>query len=449
MQRQGHWSRLILYPESTYNSDTGITTGYLLPLVDQSGFGDSADPIQVPIYDGTMLPFDDIPGLIMAGGSLPLGLEYETLGHIMKAFFSANGYVRPGGGTTSLHHFFIPTIAGSEPGSFQLQNEFTQSTALFHRGRGVRPAAINYQGEISGFGRLGIDVLGSGSMVQTDLAGTKTDNGFQASNYFDGRMTYRVAGGTRYTLADITGFRCRIFNNASRQEAFFNNGIASGVNTSNINVEGALALAMKANEAAAGPANDLNFYNNAVNRDTIEIDLVVANGPLATCTKYKRYQFTVVRFFRMAPKPGGGAGIVYEQAFRIVRDATNAKTYGEYVGPTLGTYNIGAATFNLGVKVNGGATITTALTQGAARTVTQVVADLNANGALTAVADIEEFCGRVRISSKTKGSTSSIQIDTGVATPAHAAFGFDGVARSGRDNCPVLIHLFNSRTTDF
>lgn len=447
MQRQGHWSRLIWYPEVNYNSDTGITSGHTAPLVDQSGFGDSSDPIQVPVYMGDMLPFDDIPGLIMAGGALPLGLEYEFAPYTELAMLGSNGYARPGAGTNSLHHFFIPTALGSEPGSFQLQGEFLQSPALYHRGRGAKVSALNYQGEISGFARYGVDVLASGSMVQTDLGGTKTDNGFQATNYFDGRMTFQKAGSTRFTLADITGFRCRIFNNASRQEAFFNQGVASGVNTSNINLEGALALAMKAGET--GPSNDLNFYNHAVNRDSIVLDFVMANGPLATCTKYKRYQLTVVRFFRMAPKPGGGAGIVYEQVFRLTRDSANAKTSGEYVGPTLGPYNIGASTFNLGVKVDGGATITTALTQGAARTVTQVVADLNANGALTAVADIEEFCGRVRISSKTKGSTSSIQIDTAVVSTAHAAFGFDNVARAGRDNCPMLIHYFNSKTSNY
>jgi hypothetical protein len=443
-QRIGNWSRLILYPEGTWNSDSGITTGYVLPLVDQSGFGDSQDPIQVPIYTGDVLPFDDIPGLIQSGGDLPLGLEYLTIGYLLKSYFGANGYLRPGAGAGSEHQFFIPTIAGSQMGSFQLQSEFLEPTAQYLRGRGIKPGAFNWQGEVSGFNRYGVSVIGSGSMPNSDLAGSKINNGFAGSNYFDGSITYQPSGGSKTTLADVVGFRCRLFNSLARQDAFFNAGQAASVNGFQYEAEGALALQMQ--DSGAGPAGNLNFYNDAVNRTIVTLDVIYANGPLQTCTSFLRFQLAALRYFRMAPRPGGSRAIMYEQAFRLVR-GNNVQVAGEYMLPTLGTFNIGPTTNKLGIKVDGGATQTVTLTQGATRTTDQVVTDIAALPLVGAAAD--NYAGRVRISSNTKGATSSIQIDTAVANSGHTLFGADGTARAGKDNCPFLGRLFNTKTSDY
>lgn len=437
-QRIGPWSRAIIYPEGTWNSDSGISTGYVAPLVDVAGVGDSSDELPVPIFTGDLLPYDTIDGMIQSGGDLSLGMEYLTAPIIAKRFFTTNGYARPG--SQSLHHFFIPSTAGSQPGSFQLQYEWLESTAKYLRFKGLTPTALSYAGDMAGFSRYGVSFLGSGTQAQTDLAGTKTDNGFSASNYFNGQMVYN-SGGTKTTLADVKAFNCRFLNNAVRSDVFFNSGIAASINGSNINAEGALRLNM--NVGGSGPAADLAFYNDAINRTRIELDLVMANGPLATCTSYVRFQFTALRFSRMAPKVGGGGPLEYEQSFRMIR-SSSAKTAGEYILPTLGTYNIGATTNKLGIKIDGGATQTFTLTQGAARTATQVVADLAALSG--GVADV--YLGRVRITSNTTGTSSSVQIDTSVVDTGHTLFGANNTARTGRADCPVLVHFFNTSSSD-
>jgi len=447
MDRTGYGSNLIHYDEGTWNSDAGITAGDVVPLADASGYGGSSDPQEVPIFMGDgMLPYDVVQGLLMAGGALPINLEYEFNGKAMKNFFTASGYARPGAGTNKEHHFFIPTSVGVEPGSFQLQAQFLEATAQYIRGRGNRISGISWEGGAAGPARETLDILGSGSMVQTDLAGTKTDNGFAASNYTDGKMIY-TASGISTVLTDVNAFRCRLFNGASRREAFYNGGVAGAVNAFKINGEGELGFPLLT--SGSGPALNLNFLNDAINNVEVDLDIIQANAPIAggTATKFKRTQLQALRLIRMDPKPGGAAGQVMTQQWRL-RRSDNAKTAAEYMLPTAGTYAVtGASNDKLGIKVDGGATQTITLTAGAARTVTQIVTDINAT--LTgAVADA--YLGRyVRIVSATKGTTSSIQIDTGVAQTGHALFGADNVARAGRANCPVLIRIFNARTTDY
>lgn len=445
MDRQGYASRLIWYPESAFNSDTGITTGHIVPLVDTSGFGDSSDPTEIPVFMGNgLLPYSTVDGLIQAGGALPVGLEYEFFGHAAKPFFTANGYLRPGGGTNSLHEFVIPVAIGSVPGSFQLQAEWLEGVPVYHRGRGGILSGIGCEGNSAGYVRDTLDVVATGSIVRTDLGGTKTDNGRPSSSYQHGRMTYEVSGTKSVIGADVTGFRCRLYNGASRREAFYNAGVAGAINSGVINADGELALAMQ--NGGSGPSADLNFYDDAVNARTVFIDVVQANAPLAVATKYRRWRLAI-RLYRMAPKPGGAQGVTYTQRWRFA-NPENAVWAAEYIATIPGPYNT-TVNNKLGIKPfdgAGGATTVVTVPSSAALSSTDLLNAVNA--ALPGRGDL--FMDQLlRITSPTKGATSSVQIDTTIANSMHAALGFDGIARAGRSNCPVICGLKNSRTTDY
>jgi len=439
VQRLGTASRLVLYPETTWNTDPGSPAGFVLPLYAQAGFGSQDSLIDAPIFTGDMLPFSVINGMITATGQVPLGLEYNTSGYLWKAFVGANGYLRPGGGATTQHQFFIPIVAGSTPGSVQMQSEFLDGTPIYLRQKGVRVNGFNYQTNLQGVAQYTADLIGSGTEVQTDLAGAKTNNAYSASNYFNGQVSYTSAGVTT-VLASMTALTFSTTANMQRQDVAFNLGIAGSLNSGNINAKAKMDLMF--GNGGAGPSADLAYYNDAVNQVEVQLDFVWANGPLATCTAFKRVQLMAVRMPRVAPRPGGAAGIVYGQEGKLVR-STAAKTAGEYFLPNLGPYAIVAATSDkLGVKVDGGATLAVPLTAGAARTQAQILTDLQAFGALTAVANVTSFCGRPMITSKTVGSTSSVQIDAVQATNANTVLGVDTVVRTGKDTCPLLVTLF-------
>ena len=444
--RVGYASRLLYTPETAYGADPGSPVSHIVPLAEATGYSDSSDPVTAPIYMGDgLLPYDVVSGLIMAGGTIPMDLEYEFIGYPLKSFFGTDGYAHVA--STKQHDFFIATTTGATSGpSFQLQKEWLEGTDVYLRGKGNKISSLAWEGASSGYARWAMDVIGNGDMVQTDIAGTKTDNGFAASSYTDGQLRYKSSDGTWFTLTDVAGLRCRLFNGASRREAFYNGGKAAMVNTFKINGEGELSLPMLV--AGTGPTADLNFYNDAVDADEVFIDTVQANAPLSSgnATKFIRYRFQALRLIRQSPRVGGDGEITYQQRF-ILRRSDNAKVAGEYIFPTAGTYNIGATTNKIGIKVDGGATIEATLTQGAARTATQVAAEIDA-----AVAGItaDVYLGRyVRIYSDTTGSTSSVQIDTAVVNSGHALFGLDGTARAGRSNCPLIITNFCAKTTDF
>lgn len=433
-QRLGSSSRAVFYPETTWNEDPGTPVGYVMPLRDQSGFGSSDSLIEAPIFTGNALPFGVINGLVNAEGAFPLALEFITIGHFLKTYFGSDGYARPGGGTTSLHHWFIPTASGAVPGSAQVQSSFQETTAQHIRNKGCRVGGFSFSQDIAGAVSYSMDMIGSGKEATTDLGGTVTDNGYSAASYFNGKLK---KGST--SLASLAQFSLALACGLSRQDVAFNDGYAGAINQGIHSAKGRLELLF---------GDDLSFYNEAVNQNEVSLDCLWANGPLSSATRWLRVQMPTVRFARTAPRPGGSAGLLIGQDYMMIR-SDNADVAAEAFGPTLGTYNVTLTTDVLGVKIDGGATISTTLTASATKTAAQVVAELQANGSLTAVADVDEFNGRVRITSKTKGSSSSVQIDTAVVDSAHSLFGFDGVARTGRNDCPLLVSIYNNRTSDY
>jgi hypothetical protein len=444
-QRLQKDTRLIWYPEGTATpgADTGITTGYVVPLAGESGVGDTQDPVRMPIGMGDGLSDSLVPGLIQYGGTIPVGLDYDFFGHPLRALWSGYASVLQGGAFYAHEFFEDVATAGSRPKTFQLQDEFLESTAIYVRGRYNRVGGIELRGDFAGGAQASITTQGTGDIVETDLAGTKTNYGFGASSYFDGQADYEVSG-TRHTLsgqAGINAFACRINRPTERSDAFFNQGAAAHVNPGILNISADIGVPM--NVGGTGPTADLNLYSDAKNRRVVVMNWVLANGPILTCTAYLRTQ-VIGYVFRNRPKPGpGGTGLKYNATFEISRmPAASMKVPGEYHSTIRGPYTIAAGTAVLGVLIDGVAKSVT-LTTGT-RTTDQVVADLNASAPFFAVAFADNFLGFVRITTRTAGSTGSVAFNTVIANTGHALFGYNATVHSGRDNCQGRQILYNS-----
>jgi hypothetical protein len=445
-QRQQRDSRTLWYPEgaSTPGSDTGITQGYVVPLAGENGVADTQEPQRMPIGMADGLSDSLVAGIIRAGGALPIGLEYDFFGFPLAAMYTGYAHV----GSTLLHEFYEDVAtAGARPQSFQLQDELLESPAQYTRGRYNRLSELSCSGAESGGAQVGLQVLGVGDIVDTDLGGTKTNYGFAASNYFDGYVKYKVDG-TEHTLsltAALNAFSSRLYREASVPPAFFNSGVGAHVSLGVLNCE--TQLGIPSNVGGSGPTANLGMYSDAKNRKVISIDFLLANGPLATATAYWRRQISAALVFRQRPRPApGSAGLMYNARLEVSRMAASLmRVAAEYHSTIKGPYTI-PTDGKLGVKVDGGATQPIAFTSGS-RTTDQMVTEINAT--ITG-ATADNFLGFVRITSDTTGSSSSIQIDTAQADSVHATLGFDGTARGGRDNCQMRDFLYSlNRTTGY
>lgn len=440
-QRQGVKSRQIFYPEpeGMVGQDPGAPVGYLMPLADEAGFGSDQGLIEAPVFKGNRDPYGVVSGNVNSAGENPYGLEFRTFPRIAKNFVGPDGYLRPGGGTTSLHRIFSPVDIDAEPGSCQLQDESLETPIQRIRNRGVRIGGINLNYANEGVARYGVNFMGIGDEVYTDLAGTVNDEGYSAVSYFNG---YAKLNG--YFLAGMTDFSISFDGGPSRQDAAFRDGIAAAINYGVINVTGRVGLMFSTNGLA--PENNMNFYNMAVNQQDVPLEVAWSDKPKTLADSWCRVVLPAVRFSRRGFRPGGAAGKVITQDYRI-HGTSNNKIAADKFGTIRGPYNLSGTNNVLGVKIQGSATIPVTLPTGAAVTVDAIVTALNASGPFSAAATAENFMGRVMVRSKLAGATSSVQIDTAQANSAHTALGFDGILFVGR-NTAWMIEVYNDITVD-
>lgn len=440
-QRQGIKTRQIFYPErSGFGIDPSPAVGYLMPLADEAGFGTSDSLVRAPIFKGTRKPDGVVNGMITAEGENPYGMEFRTFPRVLREFFGVGGYVRPGGGSTSLHKMFIPIDPDAEMGSCQIQEESRETPTQYIRNRGVRPGTINLSYANEGVARWGGGFMGSGDEVRTNLGGTVNDEGYKAVSYFNGHA--RLNG---YYLVGMTDFSLSLDGGLSRADAAFRGGVAASINYGAINVTGRLGLMFST--AGSAPENNLNFYDMAVNQTPVPLEVMYTDAPPAISDSWCRIILAATRFSRRGFRPGGAAGKLITQDYQLIDDASAdiaAEKFSINRGPyTLTTNN------KLGIKVNGGATIPITLgTASTTITLAAAIAAINANVTFSNLAIAEEFNGRIMLRTIGKGSNYSIQIDTAQTDSAHSILGFDGVAFTGYSDTPLLIEFYNDIIVD-
>ena len=440
-QRIGPFSRALWYPEVTPGSDSGAAAGYVLPLRDKSSFQIKQSTISAPVYHESLLPFQRMYGPITASGTLPLGLELLTCPYVLKAIFGVAGYTKTLLTTGALHDFWIPPGI-TTPTTGQIQQEFGEATAQFLRAKYVRPNGFKLGYSSSGPSTFDVDFVGSGDSATTDLAGAKTDSGYTPVNYFNGQA---LVNGIK--TVGMPSFSLNFTAGVTPLQVAFNSGVAASVNPGIINVAGNVELAF-ATTAGGGIEQDMVFYNLAVNDAIVPLDCIWANLPLSIMTGFWRVVMPSNYFDVASMTAGGQAGLTVNQPYNMIQDSTASKIAAEAFGTVLGPYNISAANNQFKYAIDGAAALVYTLTTGAARTVAQIVTELNANGPFTAVAVADAFGGYLRITSKTKGTTSSVQMVT-VASDSNAALGFIPTTVIAGYTTPLLIRIWCSNTAGF
>lgn len=430
-QRLGSGSRVLLIPEADgWDTDPGSPAPVVLPLRDQMGFGASDSLIDAPVFLGNRLPDGVVSGMINAQGSLPLALEFVTVGHILKAFVGDAGYTKETlPGSNYLHRFIIHPTSCAAPGSFQLQSEFCGTAKVYLRDKGIRVNSIQIPFATEGQATLDVDLIGSGSQATTDLGGTVEDNGYSPASFFNGEMTF-----DNVKLDGLTNFSLQMSNNMQRQDAAFRGGTAAGVNAGKLTLGGSLELLF--GDGGAQIESDLNWYLKAVQQVLFALDCAWSNLPPASATRFLRVVMPENRAQRNAPRPGGAAGITVSQEFKTVNQSPAA-----FPAQTWSTPNPTIGAGNLVVKVDGGADQTFVFAGGESLTAAAALINATATGFRA-----RNFMGRLLLSTLVGGSTKTVQV---TASSTVTGLSFDNTVHSGLSNAPVVIELVNQRSTDY
>jgi hypothetical protein len=443
-QRLGRFTRATLYRETSRGSDAGITGGYVVQArADQEAtFAAKQTTSPAPAAKGNLRPDDATYDNIDASGSLPQWLDFLTAPFLFRGVVGSVGYSTIALVTGALHRIFIPSGLCT-PDSFQLQYEFLEATAQYIRNRYVMLKSLGVGYPQKGAVPLDCDLVGSGDEVYTDLAGTKTDNAYTATNTFNG--TAKLAG---KVLTGINDFKWMLDTGVVADPSAMNGGIAGSVNPDNINCTTNLTLKLATD--GSNPENNLNLLNYGLAQTPVSLDCLWANLPVATATQWMRVVMPNNVIDRASPPIGGKNGKTQKATLRMVdRGATIA---AEAFGTVIGPYAITASSNDkFAVKIDGAGTITVTLTPGASRTAQNIVDDLNANGGFSAVATADVYNGRVRVTSKQialTGASSSVQFDTAVANNCAATLGFNNTSIPGVTS-PLLITFYNPITTAY
>lgn len=435
-QRLGSKSRALMYEESTPEQDPGAPVGYVLDTSARTDFAISRERIMAEIYRGNRQPFGSILGMVRAQGGIPQGLEYRTVGRVMKVMQggTSGAPVATGGGY--LH--YIPLSSTLIPGTMQVQYEWLETPAIYARAKAVKVNAMRFAFQPAGVCTYALDLMATGKDAYTDLAGTKNEEAYVGQSYFNGFLELNAV-----SQAGVTNFSLALSNDLSREDVCFRNGLAGAINPGIAGAVGDLEMMFE----------DLNYLNQAIANSPLPLEMMWANAPMASATQFLYIVLPQTVFDQGPLGVGGREGLRLPQAYRAEfpdSSASGANALPAFAFSNKETFNIGASSFQLGIKIDGGGTITKVLTQGATRTAAQVVADI---GAVTGGSadvwpkDALGAGGRVRIRTNTKGVGGSVQIDTGVANSAHTALGFDGTVRTGKAPSAYHAFLFNDIST--
>ena len=441
-QRQGIKTRDLFIPnEPSLGTDPVTPVKYVMDLLDEAGFGSTQPLNRVPVYKGKRRGGSSTLGDITAEGENPYGLEARIFPRILKTALGSDSYLRPAGGTSKLHRLVIPTNASAEAGSCQVQYESLETPVQITRNKGTRIGGINlaYAGG-GAAARYGVNFMGIGREVKTDVGGTIVEYPFKAFSFMNGYA--KLAG---YYLTGMTDFRINIDFGAARQDAAFHAGEAAAIGYGEVFPSGSLGLMWSTSGLA--PENNMNFYDMAVNQQNIPLDVAWANNPVDLADQWCRIILPTVRFSRRGFRPGGAMGKNITQDWQMV-DEADADIAAELMAENMGPYQL-TTDNKLGLKLGGGATVPITLgTASTLITAEDVIDAINANVTFAAYGEAFEYMGRFMMRSNGTGSTYSIQVDTALTDSAHEILGLDGVARLGLDDTPLVFEFFNDITVD-
>lgn len=454
--RKGSRSRVLWYPETSPGVDPSPATSYQLPLADVESLDVTRDLIPAPIWSGDRAPFSSILGMKNAQGGLPLGLEFKTKGVLLKAFTGGSAAAITQGVSVPRYAHYFQSL-NQDPLSGQLQKNFRETTALFKRAKGVFLDTMRYTFNPAGVARYELAAMGNGDEALTDLAGTPVNHGYSGKSYFNGMIIKGLTTGIgQAPLGQVAGFELTLGNKLQRADSCFNDGLAYEIVPGNLMAEGSLTLWFRTQD-------DFAFYTEAVNNSQIRLECLWSDLPVPIATEWLHYIFGIVKFSQGSLSAGGEGGIRLTQKFQVEYDDTSNGpcalepwVISDLIPDTGividGTHKI------VPVKVDGAAEIDIDLTAiaGSNVLIDAIVTAINANGSFSPVGVADIFPrktsgvgGRIRLRSKTKGTTGSIQLVGAVANTLVPTLGFPTTVMTGKAPTPWHVWLVNGLSAQY
>lgn len=422
----------------------GAPEGFILPNSAADSFFSTAPLQEAPVFMGPPGEAPDtVPGEINAGGQISLGLEFNIIGFLLKAFFGNSvAPVATAGGF--LHYFPL----ASPPATGQIQKEWLEGTPQYLRNKGVYIDTLTLPTSTSGAQKATLSPMGYGDELNTatdgsaaNLGGTKSNLGYSATSSFFGALYYNGV-----SLATVVNFPPALSRKIARQSVAFNGGIAGALNAGLVRAQGQLELCYTT-------SRNLQDYDDAIQASKLPIEVVWADARLQSIGAFLYLALPVCTMERRGPAVGGEAGFTFPQNFRLRFDQTLSQL-AAFILSGNGPFTFAAGVSDtLGLKIDGGGTQTFSMVTSGPQTAKQVCATINATitggvaevfpGSATGVG------GRFRIKSNTKGTSGSVQVITGTTHSAHTVLGFDGVTRAGKAATSMHAFLFNGRNLQY
>src|SRR6478672_1278294 len=212
-------------PDSGTAVDTGITAAFKVPLSAKSTFAAKREAIPVPLFTGDRNADDSTGGNINATGPTPINFDFQFFGRLMTWFMGRSDYVRPGGGTTTLHRWTKGAGSVGIPSYVQIEMQYNDATAQYVRHRSVRFDKLPLTQNLKGAVVYQAQAVGTGDYVNTSLipspVAALTDDGpFLIPNYFNG---FCFINGLS---CNPTAFTVTPDNKCSRNDVSFLGGVA-------------------------------------------------------------------------------------------------------------------------------------------------------------------------------------------------------------------------------
>lgn len=432
------WSRVELTPEND-GWDTEVTTSptsFVLPLAETLEFNLDQQIQEAPVYKGDIQPHQVVDMQFTAELSPTLAMEFVTLGRIAALFHGANGMVKPEGATGKLFEFFPPSIVGSGPKSTQATGQNLESTAQYERLAGLVPHGLTFPFMVAGQARYTVDFMGSGTYYETNHpGGAAADDEADVASYFN------YAAYVNGQVAEyLTNFTNKHTQQADRMDVGTRQGRAGAVVTGSHRATGEIGM-MHAKDGTGVEVNR-TLEDLWKNKTIFPIECIYTDLPGELATQYFRTRY-YVRISKPKKSYGGEGVSIQNATWQMVRGTLAQPTdwAAELIGDNKGPFTVPAAS-NIGIKIDNGATTTIAITAGA-RTVDQLVTEINANGTFSAIGIADNFYGWLRIRSKSKGTASKVQLDGTVSNSIHTLVGMSTTAYFGR-RCSYIWNLRNN-----
>ena len=429
--RQGPLGRMYHIREASWNVDPTTPTIHLMPLHAQEQFRTDQPREQAVVYEGTFQSKGSYKGPIDASGDREMSMDYKYVGYDLMDILGSAGYSRVG----TLHRWTSLDL----PLPYQLQKEYTQSTAIIHRYPGIFATLMRVAGAVSGQQMYTISQLGKGGEARAAISGATPTDILERKGYstFDGS----ILKGTNF-LANVSAFNFSIDRKVTPKEGYYAAGERAAVSFGTPLIEGDLGLIFTTEDGDT-------FYDEAINDTVVTLSCLFANKPLvAGPTKFLRFWMDAVLFSRT--EPGVGGDQIPDQTQHFIAQLPDSGVYhpATAIGTVLGPYVFTGSNNVVSVKFEGGSTIDVVIATGT-KTAAQVAALLNVDAGFLAKGKAYDLNGRLEIRSLDTTLSSSVQWQTATANSAHTLMGFDTTTWTGYAPSELYVELFNDVSANY